>query len=82
MCGCTNGAAAPQTTETVGRTFAVTGMTCQPCAAKVTDAVQQVTGITTVTVDLAAGRLIVAGTAPDTAIRGAVSAAGYQIADL
>ncbi|WP_261986995.1 heavy-metal-associated domain-containing protein [Actinomadura sp. HBU206391] len=55
-------------------------MTCQPCAAKVTRAVEQIEGVTGVSVDLAAGRLTVAGTATDEHIRGAVTGAGYQIA--
>jgi copper chaperone len=68
--------------EQVGRNYSVTGMTCQPCATKVTDAVEQVDGVTGVSVDLTNGRLTVAGTAPDTAIEGAVTGAGYQISAL
>jgi copper chaperone CopZ len=83
MCTCETGAASTATpTESTGRTYTVTGMTCQPCATKVTAAVEQVDGVTAVTVDLAAGRIAVAGTATDSAIHSAVTGAGYEIATI
>jgi copper chaperone CopZ len=56
-------------------------MSCQPCATRVTTAVQQVPGVGQVTVDLAAGRLTVTGAASDPAIHTAVTGAGYQISN-
>jgi copper chaperone len=83
MCTCETGAAATAVqAESTDRVYAVTGMTCQPCATKVTAAVQQVEGVTGVTVDLVAGRLMVAGPAIDSAIHSAVTGAGYQIATI
>lgn len=81
MCTCETGTApAASQTESAGRAYAVSGMTCQSCATKVTRAVGQVEGVTGVTVDLAEGRLTVAGTATDSAIHVAVTGAGYRIA--
>jgi copper chaperone len=48
----------------------------------VTNAVRQVDGVTGIDVDLANGRLIVAGSAADTDIHRAVESAGYQISTL
>ncbi len=41
--------------------FTVSGMTCQHCVASVTEEVGEVPGVTEVDVDLATGRLHVAG---------------------
>ncbi|MFE9748306.1 heavy-metal-associated domain-containing protein [Saccharothrix saharensis] len=54
-------------------------MTCQSCASKVANAVRDVPGVTDVEVDLATGRLTVAGEADDLAITAAVTGAGYSI---
>jgi copper chaperone CopZ len=80
-CGTAVGAAdaASEHTEPGGRSYAVTGMTCQPCATKVTRAVEQVDGVTDVTVDLETGRLSVSGDVVDGAIHEAVTNAGYEI---
>lgn len=83
-CGCGCGCGTTQTIEspaTNGRDYLVTGMTCQSCANRVSTAVTGVTGVTGVTVDLAAGRITVAGSAGDAEIRAAVTGAGYQIAN-
>lgn len=80
MCSCTTHAAdGAGQSASAGRDYLVTGMTCQPCATKVTAAVEQVEGVTGVSVDLAAGRLTVTGEAADSAIHSAVTDAGYQI---
>ncbi len=63
------------------RTYTVQGMTCEHCRASVTEEVAEVAGVTAVDVDLASGRLTVAGPAlDDAAIRAAVAEAGYQVA--
>lgn len=81
MCTFESGAAsAAAQTEPADRAYSVTGMGCRPCATKVTRAVEQVEGVTGIAVDLAAGRLTVAGNATDAAIHTAVTGAGYQIA--
>lgn len=79
MCSCTPETQTDGQTASAGRDYLVTGMTCQPCATKVTSAVQQVDGVTGVSVDLAAGRLTVTGDADTSAIQSAVTGAGYQI---
>lgn len=61
------------------RDFAVSGMTCGHCALSVHEAVSDVDGVDEVAVDLATGRLSVAGGAPDEEIVAAVAAAGYEV---
>ncbi|WP_327088988.1 cation transporter [Nonomuraea sp. NBC_01738] len=61
-------------------TYTVTGMTCGHCVASVTEEVGEVPGVTGVEVDLASGRVDVAGEADDALIRAAIKEAGYQVA--
>jgi copper chaperone CopZ len=65
------------------RTLTVLDMTCHSCVATVSNAVRQVSGVTDVSVDLAAGTVQVA--APETvatdAIAAAITDAGYTVAD-
>lgn len=63
------------------RKFTVTGMTCSACSARVEGAVRSLDGVQTCAVNLLTATLAVEGDAPDEAIRGAVEAAGYGIAD-
>ena len=62
--------------------YTVTGMTCGHCVASVTEEVQEIPGVTDVSVDLASGRLSVtsSGALDDDAVRAAVEEAGYQLA--
>jgi copper chaperone len=61
--------------------YAVEGMTCDHCAASVTEEVEQVAGVTGIDVDLAQGRITVRGEGfSDDAIRAAVGEAGYEVA--
>ncbi|MCE6999027.1 heavy-metal-associated domain-containing protein [Saccharothrix sp. S26] len=59
--------------------FVVEGMTCGGCASKVTAAVQGVSGVDDVRVDLGEGRLSVTGSADASAITAAVESAGYAV---
>lgn len=60
--------------------YTVQGMTCTSCAAKVSSAVNQVAGVISTDVDLATGTLRVTGPdAEETAVRGAITDAGYQV---
>ena len=62
-------------------TYVVTGMTCEHCVNAVTEEVARVAGVENVSVDLAAGRVRVTGTAyTDEQIREAVDEAGYELA--
>ena len=62
------------------REYTVAGMTCAHCVAAVTEEVEQVAGVQAVSVDLAGGRLAVAGDSlDDAAIRAAVEEAGYEV---
>jgi copper chaperone len=68
------------TTVADGRAFAVKGMTCEHCAASVTEEVEQVAGVTGVDVDIAHGRVTVRGEGfSDEAIHDAVDEAGYEV---
>jgi copper chaperone CopZ len=61
--------------------YTVIGMTCDHCVLSVTEEVSEVPGVDSVDVDLASGRLTVAGSAwSDEAIAEAVAEAGYQVA--
>lgn len=59
----------------------VAGMTCGSCAAKVSGAVQSLSGVDTVRVDVSSGRLAVSGIVAEQDIRAAVSEAGYTVLD-
>lgn len=62
------------------RTYTVSGMTCQHCVLSVTEEVSEVPGVTGVDVELAGGRLSVAGEGfTDEAVAQAVAEAGYQV---
>lgn len=61
-------------------TYTVQGMTCGSCATKVSQAVEQVSGVTGTEVDVTSGRLTVAGPDVDeNAVRSAIAGAGYQL---
>ena len=65
---------------TTVREYTVVGMTCGHCVASVTEEVSEVTGVESVDVDLASGRMVVNGAADDGAVRAAVAEAGYEVA--
>jgi copper ion binding protein len=66
--------------STESRTYAVAGMSCEHCVRSVTEEVAEVTGVTAVAVDLAAGRVTVTGAGvQDEAVREAVAEAGYEV---
>lgn len=61
------------------REYIVEGMTCEHCVRSVTEEVSEVAGVTGVDVELASGRLTVAGSPSDEAVRSAVAEAGYAL---
>jgi copper chaperone CopZ len=66
--------------STESRTYVVAGMSCEHCVRSVTEEVAEVTGVTAVAVDLAAGRVTVTGAGvQDEAVREAVAEAGYEV---
>lgn len=68
--------------DTVQRTFNVTGMTCEHCVAAVSTEVGELAGVSDVDVDLASGVVLVRGNGIDgEAVRAAVQAAGYGLAE-
>ena len=83
-CSCCSPDAGTQTPGPVeGFEYSVEGLTCGHCVQTVEKAVKAVDGVKSATVDLVAGgvsRLTVAGTVTGTAVREAVSGAGYSIA--
>ena len=62
--------------------YTVTGMTCGHCVASVTEEVQEIAGVTDVSVDLASGGVRVTSEQPvsDADVKAAVEEAGYQLA--
>ncbi|MGV9375710.1 heavy-metal-associated domain-containing protein [Nonomuraea sp. NPDC003707] len=63
-------------------TYTVTGMTCGHCVSSVKEEVGEVSGVTSVEVDLASGLLTVESDSPVDAadIVAAVEEAGYEVA--
>jgi copper chaperone len=62
-------------------TYTVNGMTCGHCVLSVREEVAEVDGVNAVDVDLASGRMVVAGPEiDDAAVRAAVEEAGYEVA--
>jgi copper chaperone len=63
------------------RDYTVVGMTCTHCVMSVREEVSETPGVVSVDVDLASGRMSVAGeNLSDEAIRAAVEEAGYEVA--
>jgi copper chaperone CopZ len=63
------------------RIYTVSGMSCGHCVLSVREEVGEVAGVSAVDVDLASGRLTVAGAGfSDDSIRRAVADAGYAVA--
>ena len=61
--------------------YTVLGMTCAHCALSVREEVAEVSGVESVDVDLASGRLTVTGVGvDDVAVANAVAEAGYRVA--
>ncbi|WP_041625238.1 heavy-metal-associated domain-containing protein [Stackebrandtia nassauensis] len=80
MCDtCSTTPAATTTTVTTG--YAVTGMTCGHCATSVTNELNRVPGVETVSVDVEGGTVTIGSTTAldDEAVRAAVDEAGYQL---
>lgn len=61
-------------------TLNVGGIGCGSCVAKITQAVQAVDAVATVTVDIGAGRVQVESSQPEAAIRAAIEALGFEVA--
>ncbi len=62
------------------RVYTVSGMTCSHCVLSVREEVSEVPGVQDVHVELASGRLTVAGEdVSDEAVRAAVADAGYEV---
>ncbi len=60
----------------------IQGMTCAACAGRVQRALQKLPGVVSAQVNLASERAEVSGTATPTQLAAAVTAAGYQVAEL
>lgn len=62
------------------KTYTVSGMTCDHCAASITEEVVEVPGVTDVDVDVPAGLVTVRGeSVDDDAVRAAIIEAGYGV---
>jgi len=63
------------------KSYTVVGMTCDHCARSVREEFSEITGVETVDVDLASGRLSIRGEdVSGAAVRNAVADAGYEVA--
>jgi copper ion binding protein len=76
--------ATAQMTQTTHRTYTVAGMACDHCVMSVREEVGEIAGVRSVDVDLASGRLTVAGEgytdpAIAQAVAQAVAEAGYEV---
>ena len=62
--------------------YTVTGMTCEHCAASVTEEISELPGVENVDVVVETGAVTVTSTEPldETAVQAAVEEAGYQLA--
>jgi copper chaperone len=83
-CACcsTEASAASTASGTSGTEFAVEGLTCGHCVQTVQKAVSALEGVESASVDLVPGgrsRLTVAGKAHSSAVREAVTSAGYTL---
>ncbi|NUT49857.1 MAG: heavy-metal-associated domain-containing protein [Saccharothrix sp.] len=65
--------------QQVGLEFVVKGMSCEGCAATVTNAARKVPGVTRVKLDLDAATLRVVGSTDAAAITASVKDAGYEL---
>jgi len=60
--------------------YSIAGMTCHHCTLSVSEEVAEIPGVTAVDVDLATGRMTVAGEGfAEDAVRAAVAEAGYEV---
>ena len=70
----------PQDPTITAREYTVAGMTCAHCVLSVREEVSEVAGVQDVDVDLASGRLTVAGESVSAdAVKAAVADAGYEV---
>ncbi|OZC56953.1 cation-transporting ATPase [Rhodococcus sp. 06-470-2] len=62
-------------------TYSVEGMTCEHCAASVTEEVSEISGVTGVDVDVDSGAVVVSSdsTLDTAAVDAAVAEAGYRL---
>lgn len=62
--------------------YRVTGMSCEHCAASITEEVSQVPGVSHVDIDVKTGSVSVGGTGlNDALLRAAIAEAGYEVAE-
>ncbi|MET8809219.1 heavy metal-associated domain-containing protein [Streptomyces sp. NPDC004546] len=61
--------------------YTVTGMVCAHCAASVIEEIKRIPGVSSVTVDIDSGRVVVASNSPLDVmdVRSAVEEAGYEL---
>lgn len=62
------------------RTYSVPGISCDNCKQAIEGEVAKLSGVSEVTVDVAAKTVRVDGAASDEAVRAAIDEAGYEVA--
>ncbi|MCT9870817.1 heavy-metal-associated domain-containing protein [Paenarthrobacter aurescens] len=81
-CGCCSTNTRPTPPIETGVEYGIEGLTCGGCVTSVERAVKALEGVDTAFVDLVPGglsRLVVTGTAGPSAVRDAVTSAGYSL---
>ncbi|MFJ6456073.1 heavy-metal-associated domain-containing protein [Paenarthrobacter sp. NPDC091669] len=83
-CGCCSTEAPSASSTEAGVEYGVEGLTCGGCVASVQRSVSTVEGVDSATVDLVPGgvsRLVITGSAEPSAVKDAVTSAGYSLAN-
>lgn len=83
-CGCCSTEAPSAPSTEAGVEYGVEGLTCGGCVASVQRSVSTVEGVDSATVDLVPGgvsRLVITGSAEPSAVKDAVTSAGYSLAN-
>jgi copper chaperone len=63
----------------MGKKVFIEGMSCAHCVKHVTNALNELDGITRVIVDLASKTAIIEGSVPEEAIKAAIEDVGYEV---
>ena len=66
----------------MSKSVTIEGMTCHNCVRHVKEALEELSGVTSVEVDLAGKKATVEGEVSDDAIKAAIAEAGYSVTEV